>query len=210
MNFHRRAKQSAHFFVEGREEQVIAEIYYMHHLPSSKGYVGMAYHGALNRMKTHWGSRNREKDPSSTMMSNSTSPFDWICWPIERCHGNRQGHVLFHKRFAHREGWWATELNTWWPRGFNVAGTGGEHKGGARNDWWKHRKTYSKEWRKNSEVRLQEACGKVKKMCQDIEANGDEGWEALKGEPPEEQRQILQALNMDRLLGGELRQKWRG
>ena len=64
---------------EGREPQVIAEVYYMHHLPSAKGYVGMAYHGAHERMKTHWGRRNRAQDPSSKMKRTSEPPIEWIC-----------------------------------------------------------------------------------------------------------------------------------
>ena len=47
-------------FEEGRMKGTIAEIYYMHHMPSGKGYVGMAYHGSLDRMKTLWTGRNRE------------------------------------------------------------------------------------------------------------------------------------------------------
>ena len=194
-------------FVEGREPQVVAEIYCMHHLPSSKGYVGMAYHGSLDRMKTHWNGRNREKDPSSTMMRNSASPYDWVCWPVERCQGRRLGHVLYHKRFALREGWWATHLNTWWPRGFNAAGTGGEHKGGSRNDWWRYRETYRKEWADNTETRLREACGAVQELSKKLEDGEEQGWEDLAKLPPEDKRRMLQALNMDRQLGGKNRQQ---
>ena len=84
-------------WVEGREPRTIAEIYYMHHLPSAKGYVGMAYHGAHDRMRGHWGGRNREKDPSSVMMSTSASPYEWICWPIESLGGQSQ---------AQARNWW--------------------------------------------------------------------------------------------------------
>ena len=118
--------------------------------------------------------------------------------------------MLFHKRFAHREGWWATKLNTWWPRGFNVAGTGGEHKGGARNDWWRYRQTYSKEWRENADTRLKEGYAKIHDMCRNIETKGEEGWEDLKAESPEGKRQILQALNVDGQLGGSCDRKWTG
>ena len=53
---------------EGRDPGVVSEIYYMHHLPSGKGYVGLAYHGAHEKMNTHWSGRNTEKHPSSTLM----------------------------------------------------------------------------------------------------------------------------------------------
>ena len=82
-------------FEEGRDRGKVAEVYYVHHLPSSKGYVGLAYHGALDRMKTHWAGRNRETDPCSLMMKSSGSPFDWVCWPVERFAGQRQGHKAF-------------------------------------------------------------------------------------------------------------------
>ena len=63
-------------FSEGRERGIIAEVYYMHHLPSSKGYVGLAYHGAHDRMQSHWSGRNREQDPSSVMMKESQTQFE--------------------------------------------------------------------------------------------------------------------------------------
>jgi hypothetical protein len=149
-------------FSEGRERGIIAEVYYMHHLPSSKGYVGLAYHGAHDRMQSHWNGRNREQDPSSVMMKESQTQFDWVCWPIERFAHDRRGHKVFHKRAAHREGWWASQLGTWWPSGFNVAGTGGYHKGGARSDWQKHRETFRKEWRRNTERDTEKARRKDK------------------------------------------------
>ena len=82
-----------------------------------------------------------------------------------------------------------------------------EHKGGARNDWWRYRQTYSKEWRENADTRLKEGYAKIHDMCRNIEAKGEEGWEDLKAESPEGKRQILQALNVDGQLGGKLRQK---
>ena len=76
-------------FEEGRDPGIISEVYYMHHLPSAKGYVGLAYHGAHERMKTHWNGRNKETDPCSTMLSTSVNPFEWIVWPVERFPGRR-------------------------------------------------------------------------------------------------------------------------
>ena len=66
-------------FDEGRVKGVVSEIYYMHHLPSGKGYVGVAYHGALDRMQADWYGRNTEMVPSSTLMA--TTPFEWVCCP---------------------------------------------------------------------------------------------------------------------------------
>ena len=192
---------------EGRERGVIAEVYYMHHLPSAKGYVGLAYHGTHDRMKTHWNGGNREKVPCSTMMSNSVSPFEWIAWPLERFPGRRQGHVLFHKRAAVREGWWANKLQTWWPQGFNVAGTGGEHKGGARNDWWRYRETYHKVWRNEMQGRLQEGKARVVEICRRLQAGDEMVWTDLDKIPLDLQRQMLQALNVEVQLGGKWRHK---
>ena len=163
---------------EGREPGVVSEIYYMFHFPSGKSYVGMAYHGAHDRMQTHWPGRNRGTDPCSELMKLSASPYDWICWPVERCPGPRKGYVLFHKRMAHREGWWAIRLQTWWPQGGNVAGTGGEYKGGAREDWAKRRHTYQKEWRESMEDRLAKGKEKVLELVRKREEEPDAG---LKG-----------------------------
>ena len=192
---------------EGRERGIIAEIYYMHHLPSGKGYVGMAYHGAHERLCTHWKGRNREKDPSSVLMSTSASPYEWLCWPMERFPGSRRGHVLFHKRAAHREGWWATELRTWWPRGLNVAGTGGEHKGGAREDWLKYRELFRKEWRDQIDERMAEGRQQVQALSHQVDGGAENAWEELTKVPLDSKRQMLQALNMDPHLGGSLRHK---
>ena len=124
---------------EGRDKGIVSEIYYMHHLGSGKGYVGVAYHGAHDRMQTHWQGRNRETDPSSTLMQTSLDPFEWVCWPIERFPGPKRGHQLFHRRAAQQEGWWATYLDTWIPKGLNAGSTGGESKRGAQGDWRMHR-----------------------------------------------------------------------
>ena len=40
---------------EGDKKGVIGEVYCMYHLPSTKVYVGMSYHGAMERFRTHWG-----------------------------------------------------------------------------------------------------------------------------------------------------------
>eukprot|EP00667_Euglena_gracilis_P000489 EG_transcript_489 len=194
-------------FVEGRDCGTISEIYYMHHLPSGKGYVGLAYHGAHERMKTHWGCRNRETDPSSMMMRNSSSPFEWICWPVERFPGRREGHKQFHKKAAHREGWWASFLGTWWPRGFNVGSTGGYHKGGAKADWNTHRENFHREWHSKSERGLADAKQWVKDICEAITSGQDVGWEQLEQIPIQQKRDMLQALNMDPTLGGPHRRR---
>ena len=114
---------------------------------------------------------------------------------------------MFHKRAAHREGWWATELQTRWPQGFNVAGTGGEHKGGTRNDWWKYRETYQKEWRDRGEERLAKGKSLVQDISRKVGEGEKNGWEELKKVPLEDKREMLQALHMDPLLGGRWRQK---
>ena len=114
---------------------------------------------------------------------------------------------MFHKRAAAREGWWANKLQTWWPQGLNVAGTGGEHKGGARNDWWRYRETYHKIWRSDMQARLEEGKAQVIELCRRIQAGDETGWEDLKKIPLDMQRQMLQAMNMDGCLGGKLRQK---
>ena len=194
--------------VEGRQKGIISEVYCMHHLPSGKNYVGMAYHGAHERMRTHWGGRHKEKDPCSTLLKASASPYEWICWPIERFEGPRKGHVLFHKRAANREGWWANHLKSWWAQGLNVAGTGGEHKGGAREDWQWHRETYSKEWRQSTEERLAAAKQKVQELIKEIAEDPARGWQAVKATTTDEKKEILQALNTDGALGSSTVASW--
>ena len=54
-----------------------------------------------------------------------------------------------------------------------MAGTGGEHKGGARNDWFKHRTTYQRAWRNEMDNRLAEGKANVVEICLKL-SNGEE------------------------------------
>ena len=88
-----------------------------------------------------------------------------------------------------------------------MAGTGGEHKGRARDDWWRYRETYQKMWRSDMQARIQEGKAQVIEFCRRIQTGDEAAWEALKHVPLDMQRQMLQAMNTDGCLGGKLRQK---
>ena len=120
---------------EGEQRGEVGEVYCLYHLASNKIYVGMSYYGALERLKTHWRSRNRDNDPCHKLMALSLSPFLWVMWPIERHVGRRVGYVAFHKGMSAQEGWWIRYLESWWPKGLNVASSGGISKIGIRREW---------------------------------------------------------------------------
>ncbi len=93
----------------------------------------------------------------------------------------------------------------------NVAGTGGEHKAGARRDWSQHREMYHREWRKKSAKATGEAADLIRDISSRVQANSEEGWKVISSLSLDVIRQMLQALSLDTTVGEPVKQKmeWR-
>ena len=51
-----------------------------------------------------------------------------------------------------QEGFWTTQLRTWWPKGFDKGTTRREHMAGARRDWKNRSHTFQIEHKETMEM----------------------------------------------------------
>ena len=177
----------------------------MHHIPSSKSYVGMSYHGVMERMKTHRRARNRDPDPCHRLMRGSASPFEWIMWPMERFGMKRTGFQEFHKKAAPQEGWWADKQQSWWPRGLIVASTGHAHNPVTRAPWNTFRGMQVKQMMRERSNMREESRKQVNEIGKTLRSEGTNGINKYANLERETKRGIMQFLGEDTRAGEEWR-----
>ena len=106
-------------------------VYCLYHFPTGRLYVGQTIGTLMHRVQQHWWERGRAKDLLHSAISNDTSPFSFILFPLERVNADEcvaETRDLARKNFRDfatvRERYWVQRLNTMWPRGWNSAWPG--------------------------------------------------------------------------------------
>ena len=106
-------------------------VYCLYHFPTGRLYVGQTIGTLMHRVQQHWWERGRAKDLLHSAISNDTSPFSFILFPLERVNADEcvaETRDLARKKFRDfatvRERYWVQRLNTMWPHGWNSAWPG--------------------------------------------------------------------------------------
>ena len=114
------------------------------------------------------------------------------------------GYVGFHKVMARpQEGWWIRYLESWWPKGLNVASSGGISKIGMRREWNAYRARYSEEMERRYQQGRAVWAKEVEGIVGVMQRDGlSAGLEVLNELSRERCRELLQYMYEDGGAGG--------